>query len=195
MCPNKSTFRLKEQIEALKGGVTAAANHLGKSRNTIYNWMEKGNAPLDQLEKLSEIGVDIHYITTGFTLQELNKNPDVAIFPEGTPEGINETSKLYRNTSAPPNAQLADTGNFFKPDNLDNKLAAIINNYINDGTLTLITTALDQTLDKRNLTLNEDKKIRLTAAAQNAYERLTVTGRVEKFDELLNTLIDAALVE
>ena len=59
MCPNNSTLRLKEEIEALKGGVTAAADHLQKSRNTIYNWFEKGNVPVDQVTKLGEIGVDL----------------------------------------------------------------------------------------------------------------------------------------
>jgi len=57
--------RFNDEIDRVKGGVSAAARHLGKSRNTIYNWIQKGNIPLDQLAKLEAIGVDVGYVSTG----------------------------------------------------------------------------------------------------------------------------------
>lgn len=55
--------RLRSEIDRI--GVTELARNLGSARNTIYNWCEKGNIPLDKLMLLSEFGVDINYILTG----------------------------------------------------------------------------------------------------------------------------------
>lgn len=39
------------------------AQALGVSRKTIYNWMERGNIPQSQLEKMSELfGCSIDYL-------------------------------------------------------------------------------------------------------------------------------------
>jgi hypothetical protein len=65
MCANKLAKRLVEEIETASGGVTAIAKYLGKTRNTIYNWCEKGNIPADQLVLLAGIGIDIQYVITG----------------------------------------------------------------------------------------------------------------------------------
>jgi phage repressor protein C with HTH and peptisase S24 domain len=35
------------------------------ARNTLYNWCEKGNIPLDKLILLGEAGVDVHYVVFG----------------------------------------------------------------------------------------------------------------------------------
>lgn len=55
--------RLRAEIDRI--GVTELARNLGSARNTIYNWCEKGNIPLDKLILLSEFGVDVNYILTG----------------------------------------------------------------------------------------------------------------------------------
>jgi hypothetical protein len=57
--------RLEEELDRIQSGITVAANHLNKARNTVYNWCEKGNVPADQLSALAEIGVDVTYVLTG----------------------------------------------------------------------------------------------------------------------------------
>ena len=182
MCSNKLALRLKEQIEAIKGGVTATATHLGKSRNTIYNWIEKGNAPLDQVEKLSEIGVDLHYILTGTAQSELNQTNH----PRRS-DTINETALNYKesNTSASTD----------KANSLDHKLGSIVDNYINDDVLMMIDSALIQMLNNKNITIDDHKKSIFINAAQKGYEQLAAAGRTEKFSELLSSLINATLDE
>lgn len=39
----------------------------GASRATAYNWMDKGNIPLNKLAALALSGVDVQYILTGTT--------------------------------------------------------------------------------------------------------------------------------
>ncbi len=56
--------RLAAEIERL-GGVTPVAKQLGTVRNTIYNWLEKGNIPLNKLEELGAAGADVVFILTG----------------------------------------------------------------------------------------------------------------------------------
>ncbi len=129
MCENKLTGRLKEEIEKLKGGVTEAASHLNKSRNTIYNWMEKGNAPIDQLEKLTEIGVDIQYILTGITTAEFNNALNNV-------RAINETTGSY------------------KQNTLDSRLNAILSDYIHNDNLILINQLLNQALTHKKVTID-----------------------------------------
>lgn len=46
-------------------GVSHIAQTLGIARNTVYNWMANGNAPLNQLLALEGLGVDIVYVLTG----------------------------------------------------------------------------------------------------------------------------------
>lgn len=45
-----------------KFGITAAANQLGVARNTVYNWVSKGNMPLNKLLALRDLGVDVSCI-------------------------------------------------------------------------------------------------------------------------------------
>lgn len=171
MCPNNLTSRLKEEIEALKGGVTAAADHLQKSRNTIYNWFEKGNAPVDQVTKLAEIGIDLGYVFMG------------AKTPEG-PNTIHERSFAY--------GKMGERGERNK---LDDRLASVIDRYVRDDILTMIVSTLDEVLEKKGLTIDEDTKARLIGAAQDGYEQLMAGDRTDKFSELLLALIDATLTE
>jgi len=72
MCAEKKTNieimlgeRLRSEVEGLPGGVSALAKALGKARNTIYNWMVKGNIPIDDLLRLGDIGLDVQYVITG----------------------------------------------------------------------------------------------------------------------------------
>ncbi|VAW55544.1 hypothetical protein MNBD_GAMMA05-2115 [hydrothermal vent metagenome] len=188
MRSNYLTHRLKEQIEALKGGVTTAANHLGKSRNTIYNWIEKGNAPLDQVGKLSEIGVDIYYIVTGLTMHELNKIAGYSIT-----DMVSENAKQYQGSGTETRTPGSAIQN--RHLNLEDRLSLIIEDYIRDDTLTMITTKLDQTLNEEGISLDDEKKNHLIAAAQKAYDQLMAAGRTEKFNALLKTLIAATLAE
>ncbi len=55
--------RLREEL----GGknVSEVARALGVARNTIYNWADKGNAPLGLFAQLMEHGVDLGYVLTG----------------------------------------------------------------------------------------------------------------------------------
>ena len=55
--------RLIEELE--KAGPSEVANASGISRATIYNWMRKGNMPLDKLALLESAGVDVAYALTG----------------------------------------------------------------------------------------------------------------------------------
>lgn len=186
MRENKLTLRLKEQIEALKGGVTEAAKHLGKSRNTIYNWIEKGNAPIDQVEKLSEIGIDIHYVITGVRM------PGISNISDQHPGKINELSGAYKqsDTDAEIRAAVPASRNA-----LDVRLDSVIDDYMRNDILTVINHTLNQVLSNKNLTLDSTSKAHLIAAAQKGYQQLATCRRTENFNDLLYTLIDATLAE
>lgn len=57
--------RFEEEVERI-GGVTAISRVLGVARNTIYNWMSKGNVPLRNLMALRGVmGMDVVYVITG----------------------------------------------------------------------------------------------------------------------------------
>lgn len=51
--------------ELKRVGPSVVAADTGISRATIYNWMEKGNAPIDKLVLLEKAGIDVTYILTG----------------------------------------------------------------------------------------------------------------------------------
>lgn len=42
----------------------------GASRATAYNWMDKGNIPLNKLPALALAGVDVQYVLTGVRAQD-----------------------------------------------------------------------------------------------------------------------------
>ncbi|HIA1612247.1 TPA: helix-turn-helix transcriptional regulator [Salmonella enterica] len=51
--------------ELKRVGPLVVSRVTGISRATIYNWMEKGNVPLDKLSLLASAGVDVTFILTG----------------------------------------------------------------------------------------------------------------------------------
>ena len=55
--------RLVEELKRI--GPQTVAKLTGISRATIYNWMEKGNVPMDKLALLEVAGADVNYILTG----------------------------------------------------------------------------------------------------------------------------------
>lgn len=55
--------RFTSEVERI--GVSTIATTLGVARNTIYNWMAKGNAPLNYLMALKGMGLDIGYVISG----------------------------------------------------------------------------------------------------------------------------------
>ncbi|MDR1424274.1 MAG: helix-turn-helix domain containing protein [Azoarcus sp.] len=55
--------RLAFELERLKPQTVADAT--GISRATIYNWINRGNVPLDKLGLLENAGADVLYILTG----------------------------------------------------------------------------------------------------------------------------------
>ncbi|EIJ5166973.1 hypothetical protein LJH26_004275 [Salmonella enterica] len=59
----KVHVRLVEELKRV--GPLAVAKSTGISRATIYNWIERGNTPLDKLALLDSAGVDVTYILTG----------------------------------------------------------------------------------------------------------------------------------
>lgn len=55
--------RLRNEIERV--GVTTLSKKLGIARNTLYNWSEKSNVPLDKLMAMGEHGLDVNYVVSG----------------------------------------------------------------------------------------------------------------------------------
>jgi len=60
---SKMAERLRAEVDRI--GISDLARKTGSARNTIYNWCEKGNIPLDKLLLLSNFGVDIDYVISG----------------------------------------------------------------------------------------------------------------------------------
>lgn len=56
--------RLEDEVERI-GGVSVVSARLATVRNTIYNWIQKGNVPANKLLELKAIGADVLYILTG----------------------------------------------------------------------------------------------------------------------------------
>lgn len=63
-----SGYRDRFEKEINRVGVSRIAQVLGVARNTVYNWMANGNAPLNQLLALEGLGIDIVYVLTGTKL-------------------------------------------------------------------------------------------------------------------------------
>lgn len=55
--------RLVEELRRV--GPPVIAKQTGIARATVYNWMEKGNIPMDKLALLEVAGADVNYILTG----------------------------------------------------------------------------------------------------------------------------------
>ncbi|WP_171892419.1 hypothetical protein [Pseudomonas aeruginosa] len=55
--------RLEGEINRL--GVTFVSQKTGVARNTVYNWLAKGNVPLNYLMVLGTLGVDVIYVLSG----------------------------------------------------------------------------------------------------------------------------------
>ena len=55
--------RLVEELKRV--GPPVIAKQTGIARATVYNWMEKGNVPMDKLALLETAGADVNYILTG----------------------------------------------------------------------------------------------------------------------------------
>lgn len=55
--------RLRSEIDRI--GVSELARASGFARNSLYNWSDKGNIPLDKLLLLGEFGVDVDYVVSG----------------------------------------------------------------------------------------------------------------------------------
>ncbi len=68
---NEDTYkeRLKNEIERL--GVTNLSKKLGVARNTLYNWSEKSNVPLDKLMLMGEHGLNVDYVISGNDIGKL----------------------------------------------------------------------------------------------------------------------------
>ena len=56
-------MRLVEELKRV--GPPVIAKQTGIARATVYNWMEKGNVPMDKLALLETAGADVNYILTG----------------------------------------------------------------------------------------------------------------------------------
>ena len=56
--------RFSAEIDKL-GGASKVAVSLGVARATVYNWCSSGNAPMDKLLLLGELGLDVSYVLTG----------------------------------------------------------------------------------------------------------------------------------
>ena len=56
--------RFTAEIDKL-GGASKVAVPLGVARATVYNWCSSGNAPMDKLLLLGELGLDVSYVLTG----------------------------------------------------------------------------------------------------------------------------------
>lgn len=57
------TERLRKEIDRI--GVSELARASGFARNTLYNWCDKGNIPLDKLLLLADFGLDVDYVVSG----------------------------------------------------------------------------------------------------------------------------------
>lgn len=54
------TERLRTEIDRI--GVSELARKTGFARNSLYNWSDKGNIPMDKLLLLAQYGVDIQFV-------------------------------------------------------------------------------------------------------------------------------------
>lgn len=57
-----SKFEDRLRLEIDRIGVSELARKTGFARNSLYNWSEKGNIPLDKLFVLTQHGVNLNYV-------------------------------------------------------------------------------------------------------------------------------------
>ncbi len=60
-----SSYRDRLEDEVNRLGVTFVSQKTGVARNTVYNWLAKGNVPLNYLVVLGSLGADVIYVVTG----------------------------------------------------------------------------------------------------------------------------------
>lgn len=60
-----SNYRDRLEGEVNRLGVTFISQKAGVARNTVYNWLAKGNVPLNYLVALGGLGADVIYVVTG----------------------------------------------------------------------------------------------------------------------------------
>lgn len=93
--------RLAREVESL-GGVSYVAKALKTARNTVYNWIEKGNIPLNKLDELSRLGGDTVYILTGHRSRPSacdmspRESSMLADFRSASPEGQDAVEKTLK---------------------------------------------------------------------------------------------------
>lgn len=94
---SKFIERLQSEIDRL--GVSELARSTGFARNSLYNWCEKGNIPLDKLLILGSYGLDVDYVVTGKNLNVQNIEHEFSSIPVHDVEvsagdgAINENNK------------------------------------------------------------------------------------------------------
>lgn len=92
--------------ELKRVGPLVVSKATGISRATIYNWMEKGNVPLDKLPLLVSAGIDVTFVLTGgYVVPEASeygtvKNSDEAEMLAEYREGDEDARDVARYTLA-----------------------------------------------------------------------------------------------
>lgn len=74
---NSYAERLKSEIDRI--GISELARKTGFARNSLYNWCDKGNIPLDKLYQLSEYGINIQYVLFG---EHIDQNIEQPLNPD-----------------------------------------------------------------------------------------------------------------
>ncbi|MDC4605334.1 helix-turn-helix domain containing protein [Acinetobacter baumannii] len=112
---NSFNERLRSEVERI--GVSKLARDLGIARNTLYNWCEKGNIPLDKLLILSDYGLDVSYVITGHKMVT-TINPEAAIvaqkYEQANAEIKNKVLMMLlsaENTTKNVATEISNTGN------------------------------------------------------------------------------------
>ena len=75
------TERLRTEVDRI--GVSELARASGFARNSLYNWCEKGNIPLDKLLLLGEFGVNVDFVVSGNSnaAQDIEQNSEYSSVP------------------------------------------------------------------------------------------------------------------
>lgn len=87
-----SGYRDRFEKEVNRVGVSRIAQTLGIARNTVYNWMANGNAPLNKLLALEGLGIDVVYVLTGMPRAQQNEAHQVN--QEVRPYGLDKDETL-----------------------------------------------------------------------------------------------------